>query len=217
MALFFIDKNNIVEYKKLILSFNNTIHLMNESILDSNEINLSIQQNELINASRSERFLAAVIDSIILAILIIPITYGNLWLGWSIPIEMLYVGTIVSLVYKPLCEGFYSQTVGKKIMKIKVVSFSNENINWGNAILRNILQIAYTSVGLIFSMLLANHLIVRNSYDSISIPYTFFNGSKIVLSIAILIDVASIWFHPSNVMIHDRIGKTKIIKVEEFS
>ncbi|MFM2049378.1 MAG: hypothetical protein RI955_1926, partial [Bacteroidota bacterium] len=32
-----------------------------------------------------------------------------------------------------------------------------------------------------------------------------------------LVDVISIWFHPSNVMIHDRIGKTKIIKVEEFS
>lgn len=84
------------------------------------------------------RFGALIIDGIIM----IPIAISGIFLGSIVGFSPLttFIGNVLiasfSALYTILLHGFYGQTLGKKVMKIKVVDISERDINLGQAALR---------------------------------------------------------------------------------
>lgn len=113
------------------------------------------------------RFLALLIDAIILAIVLVPMMllagvfgvsgaiasknpmafWGVFWVVWGI-------GIVVQFLYFTILEGLRGQTIGKMAMNIKVVGYHGKEIGMAKAFIRNLLRIidglfAYI-IGLIF-------------------------------------------------------------------
>jgi uncharacterized RDD family membrane protein YckC len=69
---------------------------------------------------------AMILDSIIIAVITIPVTLINLS-TWKIP-SLYILTTIITLTYKPLMEYRYGATVGKMAAGLKVVGHNFEKI-----------------------------------------------------------------------------------------
>ncbi|HLZ56090.1 MAG TPA: RDD family protein [Ktedonosporobacter sp.] len=80
------------------------------------------------------RFLAALIDGIIMGVVIFLI---NRVLGTS----GAYVGGLLALVYFIVMEAMYGATVGKMALGLKVVKEDGSAISWQESIIRNLLRI----------------------------------------------------------------------------
>ena len=82
-------------------------------------------------ASFWPRFGASVLDSLIILIISMPVTYYNV-IAWKIPFVFIII-SIVDILYKPFMEYRYGATLGKMILGLKVtgrefgrVTFSEE-------------------------------------------------------------------------------------------
>jgi uncharacterized RDD family membrane protein YckC len=116
-----------------------------QNILDSKT------KNTIRYASIGERFVGVLIDSIIVAIIafIIMLPFGLLSLIWnpfSFPIGWFFGSPQLLLftlwiLYFSFFESTSGQTIGKRIIGIKVVNKSNQVIDLGSAVIRNILRI----------------------------------------------------------------------------
>ena len=106
--------------------------------------------DELVLATWGERFLAYFIDLILLGIVLSPITWGGfLWMPHmfrSVPHWVPFVDfgfkNIIYFLYWTFLEGSQGQSVGKKIMKIRVVDLNGGPIDMGKS--------AYQAVGKAF-------------------------------------------------------------------
>jgi len=106
--------------------------------------------DELVLATWGERFLAYIIDMILLGIVLSPITWGSfLWMPHmfrSVPQWVPFVDfgfkNIIYFLYWTFLEGSQGQSVGKKIMKIKVVDINGGPIDMAKS--------AYQAVGKAF-------------------------------------------------------------------
>jgi uncharacterized RDD family membrane protein YckC len=80
------------------------------------------------------RAVAIIIDSILISIVgyIIYAALGS---------EPYVFFAILTLLYFPVMEKVWGQTVGKMAMKLKVVTESGQPISWGQAIIRTLLRI----------------------------------------------------------------------------
>ena len=91
-----------------------------------------ININELELAGFGERFLAYVIDSVIIGFLVSVIIWPWNWLGWAgchVPFLDLGLNNIALFLYWTYTEGTTGQSIGKKIMKIKVTDLEGEPID----------------------------------------------------------------------------------------
>lgn len=98
------------------------------------------------------RFLALIIDSIIILPVFITGTFLVSFFDNSI-LKFLFshLSETVSVFYVILMHAFYGQTLGKKILKIKVFDISGKPIIFGQAVLRSLPQIASILFTLTFS------------------------------------------------------------------
>jgi len=96
------------------------------------------------------RFLAAVLDSIILAPVSILVTFFFGILDASPAISTAAVG-IISVSYYIGLHAYYGQTVGKKAASVKVLDDSEKRINFGQAVLRSLPQLIVAMFALSFS------------------------------------------------------------------
>ncbi len=100
------------------------------------------------------RFLALLIDGLILAVVLLPIVvfggllgvsgvvasrnpmafWGVFWVVWGI-------GIVIQFLYFTILEGLRGQTVGKIILNIKVVGYDGKEIGMGKAFIRNLLRV----------------------------------------------------------------------------
>ena len=60
---------------------------------------------------------------------------------YSVYQSMLIISPILTLVYFILCEKFFGATVGKSLMYLEVKSRNGYDINWAQAIVRNLTKI----------------------------------------------------------------------------
>jgi len=104
----------------------------------------------LVVAGWGERFVAWIIDMIVLGIFLAPIRIfislfrlPNLWLqimpfplSW-IPFVEFGFGNIVYFLYWTFMEGTYGQSIGKMVMKLKVTRQNGQPIDFGYAALES--------------------------------------------------------------------------------
>lgn len=96
-------------------------------------------------ASFGYRLGAALIDILVT----LPLSGGFLYFMMFEPNWQAYVGlTLLAATYKPLMEGFFGATVGKMILKIKVVQQGGEMINWSQAFIRYVPWIIASAISL---------------------------------------------------------------------
>lgn len=106
------------------------------------------QESNLIYADLGERFIAIIIDTIILAVVaaIISIPIGILSFPFANPLGFFlggyqFLSWLLWIAYFTYFEGTSGQTLGKQLMKIKVVEINGKPIQYDKAIIRNILRI----------------------------------------------------------------------------
>ena len=94
------------------------------------------------------RFVALLIDSIILGIIgwILGVLFGVYTLGFSMRPQAALSGWgivafIIYIAYFTYLEGTRGQTIGKRVMGIKVVKEDGSPIDMGTAFIRNILRV----------------------------------------------------------------------------
>lgn len=94
-----------------------------------------VYKSRLELASWGERIVAYLIDVIILGIIVAPIISMFLWcliwdfrIGWSL-FTSLSFNNMISFLYWTFLEGVYGQSLGKMILKLKVVRTDGQSIN----------------------------------------------------------------------------------------
>jgi len=111
----------------------------------------AIASADLMLASWGERFIAWLIDMIVLGVLLswmvwpgvywLPEVWGTIVPRW-IPFVDLGLRNIIYFLYWTVLEGTYGQSVGKKVMKIRVVRLDGQALDMSKA--------AYQSIGKAF-------------------------------------------------------------------
>jgi len=184
-----------------------------EQILDQ-ELNYD-SAKDVTYGSFWPRFWAAFIDGIIVSLVQIPILIVSLRSFKSPWIIILL--TLVALLYKPVLEFAYQATLGKKLLGLKVVNSEFQKGSLSTILLRNSLQVA---AGLL-SIAVTTPLLFKDGFASvssfleysayISVEKTVTYVSYIPMIIA-LIDVICLLTDMQKRTLHDRIGKTFVVK-----
>jgi uncharacterized RDD family membrane protein YckC len=82
------------------------------------------------------RFLAVIIDGVILAIV-----YGVLSLALHGSTTAATLESVIAIVYLIAMEATQGATIGKKVLGLRVVKLDGTPIGWGESIIRNLLRI----------------------------------------------------------------------------
>lgn len=99
-------------------------------------------------SSFGRRLGAYLIDFLLLS----PLFALQYWAGGqSISIVVLVgvLGSVAFIVYRVYCHAIYGQTVGKRVVKLRVVRLSGEAIGWRESLLRSSVEMLFT--GLVIS------------------------------------------------------------------
>lgn len=183
------------------------------------EMKIKIEEESVI-ASKKVRLAAFLIDGIVIgSISLLPkeILFGE----ETFYLYLLFhavVGTIV-ILYFPIQHGLWGQTIGKRILKTRVVSYNHMRIQLRQAFRRDIINISLAVLSLCFfvflsyinylSVLSLNALIQKNISSNTIYKYTLY-----IASFWFLIDALAIYFFANNRTVHDLIGKTHVIKMQ---
>ena len=114
-----------------------------------------------------------------------------------------FMGIILSLFYFVVLQFYFNgQTLGKKIMKLRVVSNDNKNINIFSFLIRSLIvnEIFISSLNLICILFLS-----KNAY---------FTYSKVIYFVTYFIEILIVFtiiFSKDNRGIHDILANTKVI------
>lgn len=111
-----------------------------------------------------ERFVAWLIDVIIIGI-IVGIIRLFAWMAWSgfvwvplvpwwVPFVDFGISNIIYFFYWTLMEGIYDQSIGKMIMRIRVVKLNGEHVDMGRAALESIGKAFLLPIDLILGWIL---------------------------------------------------------------
>ncbi len=185
-----------------------------EQVLDNN-IRLSEQEPIVIYGAFWPRLAALMLDTVILLPITAPLTIYNLLEWKSIPLQI--AATLISLAYKPFCEYKFGATPGKMALGLKVVNLRFEKANLAEILLRNIFNLG---IGL-FSLILTMGLWDKEGFQEVhkfmeySVWATQSQGKAWLdrlLFIPYLADLIFLLSDDKKRALHDRIGKTYVIK-----
>lgn len=158
-----------------------------------NKKDLDIYMDEIYFASFGKRFSASLIDGLILLVTsILLLCILSLGLPTEISIKEVLVVGITSLLYEILSIYIFGMTIGKRIMKIKVVSNLKNKVSFKQAVLRCVYK--YLSgyilyIGFLWMIknefnqtwhdILANTFVIDNEYEEETHEYVANNPWKV--------------------------------------
>lgn len=161
------------------------------------------------------RFLAVMLDGIILAPITFGIGYFNVVSWKSMPLLVLV--SLVSLAYKPIMEHLYGATLGKMALRLQVVDSGFGKAELGAILLRNIFNIL---PGL-FSLAVSVQIYADPGFEDITgfTEFTQFgnqfpaNQMVSFVNLAIMLtDSIMLGIDEQKRSLHDRIAKTYVIE-----
>lgn len=112
-----------------------------------------MEKSEQVFASLRDRFFALLIDLAVFCIVFFPITKmakgvwlmatsDHLWqLGWMISDPLFIIFFIGMLAYYVVLEGYFGRTIGKLIMRIKVIAKEGGVPGFNKSVQRNLLRL----------------------------------------------------------------------------
>ena len=190
------------------------INSMNENILDNNFQNPE-ELKTYAHASFWTRVGASIIDSLIFLPLIWLMFHNALnWKNYYLDLLI----SIGSLAYKPLMEGVYGATIGKMVIKIKVVSENYEPIDMDNSFVRNVFYVT----SYVLSILTSYYVFHATGFDEVTNFVDFSQFTQANDKFATLNSLMGFVLIFSGVMVafdrmwqslHDKIAKTYVIEV----
>ncbi|MBT1699208.1 RDD family protein [Fulvivirgaceae bacterium PWU4] len=119
-----------------------------EEILD--EPLIEINKNTVKYGGFWKRFVAVLIDGVILTPVTLGVTYFNT-IDWKNPAIFIAV-SLAGMAYKPVMESLYGATLGKMALKLKVVNGNFEMAGIGTILLRNSLSLVPSIVTLAMTL-----------------------------------------------------------------
>jgi len=161
------------------------------------------------------RFLAVLLDGIILAPISFGIGYFNVISWKSIPLLILV--TLAGLAYKPVMEHLYGATLGKMALRLQVVSGRFDKAEFSAILLRNIFNILPGLISLAVSI----QIYSDPGFEEISGFQEFAafgnqfaaNQAMSLINFAImLIDSIMLGVDEQKRSLHDRIAGTYVIE-----
>ncbi len=156
------------------------------------------------------RFVATIID----LLLVIPIGLIDEWIKpLNIPQPILYIWVVISsfafAVYFIITQGLYGQTLGKKLMKVKVVDISENPINFRHSILRELPNLIFN----LFSIFILTSPFFLNSVGAVDFSLNPIGNTIYLLMIAWgLADVITALCNKKSRAIHDYIAGTVVVR-----
>ncbi|HMU68999.1 MAG TPA: RDD family protein [Chitinophagales bacterium] len=181
---------------------------MDENILDQHEVEQSSYQL----AGFWDRFLASLIDGLIF----IPVTglaFYNMMTLKILPLALIL--GLLFIIYKVYMEAARGATIGKRAMGIRVVTMDYQPINSNASLARNSLFALNAVVGLVNTVMLFNAINFENTTGFMDY-ITFQNTNSLQLAnlIGLVVFISGLWiaFDKNKQGLHDKIGKTLVIK-----
>jgi uncharacterized RDD family membrane protein YckC len=147
------------------------------------------------------------------AVLFLPLMYVDALVSteknpvYYIPWIILF--TLINLAYSILMHGAYGQTLGKKLLRLKVMDLSEERtINYRQAFHREsiFIIIEIITFGFLLSYLL------QNPDDPITIITTYEDFVAVTTFSWIFLDFVSMLLHPQSRAIHDQMANSVVVK-----
>lgn len=173
--------------------------------------------NNISYGSFWQRTWAYLIDSIVVLCINFPIIYYSITELKSFVFYL--VAVLIGILYKPLMEYYFGFTLGKKALKLKVVTIDYESINLKQAFLRNSLQILPVLLYIPIYYLAFNdsYLMSIDSYIDFAVQFEeYYPFEKYISTLSFLLLLSEIIFLLSDNKrmrraLHDRFAKTLVV------
>lgn len=189
------------------MAFNN----LQDSLIDEHEVSKKPPF-----ATFGQRVLASIIDFFVF----IPIIALNFYNMFDLKqTSIAYLVVFLTSVYKPFMEFQYGATLGKMAQKLKVVNMDYGKIELDEAVLRFIPWIPIQIISLLqINEIFGSGLI--NKVNSLVDMQLLDTGSNLpifnnVFSMLLFIGCLFMLFTPNKQALHDLMGKTFVVKMED--
>jgi len=132
------------------------------------------------------------------------------YVGFNYEDALIFVPFVMVLFYQVFCEFLFGQTLGKKLMGIRVLDIDFKRIHLREALLRNFFHIAFVIAPILYMGVL--HLIFEKDFSAnYSDTFAFW---WIILAILLLIaDALVLWQDEQCQSLHDHFAKTVVVKL----
>jgi uncharacterized RDD family membrane protein YckC len=158
------------------------------------------------------RICAILLDGILLLPLVIVDDWvKTLPLQSEILIGLLFIVSLANGVYFIIMHTLFGQTVGKMLMKVKVLAFDESPINFRQAILRDLPQIIF----LIGSFIFIDPLAVNPNETTPDALDIFKNPIAVVATIWGITDIIFFFVMNKHRALHDFVAGTVVVKCED--
>jgi uncharacterized RDD family membrane protein YckC len=164
---------------------------------------------------------AYILDGLVLFIVTFPLMYWNITYLKSFLLYL--VIAIIGIGYKPLMEHHYGATVGKMALNLKVTDLNFKRIDLQQSFLRSFILIFPMALNIpLYYLAFDNPEVVNTDSfiefgSNMATNYPFFQGliSKLTF-ITLILEIVFLLSDRSKKerALHDRIGKTYVIKVK---
>jgi uncharacterized RDD family membrane protein YckC len=153
------------------------------------------------------RFGALILDSLILIPVNLVVSFLTVLMSWSPGILTVSsaLGGVISVSYYILMHYQYGQTLGKMVMKVKVLDDSEGAINFGQAVIRSLPQLIPAMFAVSFSTA------DRTDNLSASVVGTLISG---LVSIFWIADVIVCLVNDKRRALHDFIAGTIVVRTD---
>jgi uncharacterized RDD family membrane protein YckC len=187
---------------------------METEILDDN-VNNKIRNVQY--ATFLDRFLAFLLDYIIKigplgALFYFGYTEKNL--------VLILASSVFGLLYQPLMEGIWGATLGKMIMKIKMVDADLDQIDISQSLLKNAIYIINSVIAILSQFWIAGTDVFQEAEGfmeamaaSEGSPYGYVS---LIWGIVILVSVFMMLGSPEKQTLHDKLANTYCVKNSTF-
>jgi uncharacterized RDD family membrane protein YckC len=165
------------------------------------------------------RVAAVLVDTSLLLLVMMPLTYYNV-ISWKSMSALIAINGI-GLVYKPLMEYKYGATLGKMLMRIIVVNYDFEKPSLMEVCIRNIINVISSVVSLgmtlyLFSLPESKDITGFLDYQQLLGKMTVSTNFNNLISLAYLIDVLMLFSDKHLRTYHDKLGKTYVVKQDSL-
>lgn len=161
-----------------------------------------------------QRFGATFIDGLIMA----PINWGIGYLTsrYYETTILIALTSLLTIAYRPAMEYIYGATVGKMALRLKVVNRNFERCELHEILLRNIFQIVYPLLGLVYTMY--NYYNLQHfdsssiSTSSTSSPLNAIQILNIIFLMLFIVEAIVLISNSQKQALHDKIAGTYVVE-----